>query len=69
MTDGKLGDVRAVHVSPIERIARWWTSASNEERFRLLQASCKGEPDAPPLKTVQIAIYLAEVEAGEVAQG
>jgi hypothetical protein len=65
----QLGNVRAVRVSPIERIARWWTSASNEERFRLLQAACQGEKDAPPLRTLQLAIYLAEVEAGEVAQG
>jgi hypothetical protein len=62
-------NVRAVYVSPVERIARWWTSASNEERFALLRASCQGEKDAPPLRTVQLAIYLAEVEAGEVAQG
>lgn len=69
MSNGKFCDVRAVHVSPLERIARWWTSATNEERFALLRASIHKEPNAPPLKTLQIAIYLAEVAAGEVAEG
>lgn len=67
--DGQLVDVRARLSTPIERIARWWTSASNEERFKLLQKSCQGEADAPPLKVVQLAIYLAEIEAGEVSEG
>jgi hypothetical protein len=53
----------------LERIARWWTSASKEERFRLLKLSIEGEADAPPLKEVQLAIVLAETEAGEVSEG
>lgn len=51
----------------VEQLARWWTSAPQEARFGLLrQATTEGKP---PLQTLQIAIYLAEVEAGEVDQG
>lgn len=53
----------------IERIARWWTSASQAERFEVLRKSINGDREAPTLKALQIAIYLSEVEAGEVAQG
>lgn len=53
----------------VERMARWWTSASSEERYALLRASCKGDPEAPKLDALQIAIYLAEAEAGQVSEG
>lgn len=50
-------------------MARWWTSASHEEKFALLKASCEGRPEAPNLSQLQIAIYLAEAEAGQVSEG
>lgn len=53
----------------VDALARWWTSASQEARFALLKRTCEGDPSAPPLRTLQIAIYLAEAEAGEVAEG
>lgn len=55
--------------SPVEQLARWWTSATQAERFWLVNRAIKGDPEAPSLATLQIAIYLAEVEAGEVAEG
>ena len=65
----KHGLVKRLDAFELERLARWWTSASQEARFRLLKRSIEGEAEAPPLKTVQLAIYLAECEAGEVGQG
>ena len=53
----------------IERIARWWTSASQEERFAFLSRVIAGEEKAPTLGQIQVAIYLAEAEAGEIDQG
>lgn len=53
----------------VAELARWWTDASSEARFALLERSIKGEAKAPPLNALQIAIYLAEVEAGEVGEG
>jgi len=55
---------------PVEQLARWWDSASQEERFRLLKLSLEKNPpkDAPSLQTLQLAIYLAESEAGEIDQ-
>jgi hypothetical protein len=53
----------------IEHVARWWTQAAKEERFRLLQRLCgqktpqKGDPTLAELK---LAIVLAEAEAGEI---
>jgi hypothetical protein len=57
------------HVGALEHLARWWTSAAKEERFALLRATIHGDENAPPLETLQIAIYLAEVEAGEISEG
>lgn len=56
---------------PVEQLARWWHAASQEERFRLLKLSLEKNPpkDAPTLQTLQLAIYLAESEAGEIDQG
>lgn len=51
----------------VERLARWWTSASQEERFRLLKTSV--QENSPPLATLRYAIILAESEAGEVGEG
>lgn len=54
----------------VELLARWWTSASNEERFRLLKLSLEGKAkDAPSLAEVRLAIILAETEAGEIGEG
>lgn len=53
----------------LTRIAQWWTQATNEARFQALQKAIHGDPQAPPLQTLQLAIILAEVEAGEVGEG
>jgi len=52
----------------VEQLARWWTAASNEEKFRALKASTEGHEGAPPLDALRYAIYLAEAEAGQVAE-
>lgn len=51
----------------VERLARWWTSASEKARYEVLKASINA--DAPPLETLRLAIILAETEAGQVAEG
>jgi len=51
----------------LDALARWWTQASNEARFALLTQATK--ENRPPLQALHLAIYLAEVEAGEVDQG
>jgi hypothetical protein len=56
-------------VPSVERLARWWTSANQEARFALLRAAIHGEKEAPSVGQLQVAIYLAEAEAGEVDQG
>lgn len=48
-------------------LARWWTSATQEERFRLLKTAC--QENTPPLGELRTAIILAETEAGEVGEG
>ena len=56
----------------VEQLARWWTSATKEERFALLKRTIEAKTqtrDAPTLGEVRLAIYLAEVEAGEVSEG
>lgn len=53
----------------LERLAQWWTQAPQVERFELVRKSIHGDPEAPPLGTLHLAIYLAEAEAGEVDQG
>lgn len=60
-------DDRLARDAEVERLARWWTQASEEARYEALRASINGE--APPLEALRIAIYLAEVEAGQVAEG
>lgn len=52
----------------VEQLAQWWAQASKEERWLLLKRTIEGPPskEIPPLKTLHIAIYLAEVDAGEV---
>lgn len=57
------------HVAALERLCQWWTQAPKEERFQCVKRSIEGDENAPPLKTLQVAIYLAECEAGEIDQG
>lgn len=56
----------------VEQLARYWTEATQEARFALLQrivgqkAPEKGDPS---LRELQLAIVLAETEAGEITEG
>lgn len=52
----------------IEQLAQWWTQASPEERWLLLQRTIEGPPSRqiPPLKTLHLAIYLAEAAHEEI---
>lgn len=51
----------------VERLARWWTSASQEEKFNTLKASI--HENTPPLETLRLAIIAAEIEAGQISEG
>lgn len=64
----RLESVRTSHprAASIESLARWWSSASKESRFALLKRTIEGDPQAPGLREVRLAIYLAEAEAGEI---
>lgn len=53
----------------VERIAQWWSSATQEARYALLERAFRGEAQAPPLEEVRLAALLAEAEAGEISQG
>lgn len=55
------------NVASLERLCQWWTQAPQNERFQLVKRSIEGDKDAPPLRVVQLAIYLAEVELGLVS--
>jgi hypothetical protein len=63
-----LGD-RLGREHDVRRLAQWWTQATDESRFRLLQrvqqqvTPLKGDP---PLDTLRLAILIAEAEAGQV---
>jgi len=62
--------VDGVRVSAaIESLARWWTQAPQEERFRLWRAAIEGEKGAPQLDQLRLASFLAEAQAGEIAEG
>lgn len=61
--DGSVGN------ASFRRLVRWWQAAAQEERFRLLKASLEGHSEAPPLETVRLAAFCAEIEAGEIAEG
>lgn len=54
-------------VASLERLCRWWTAAGQAERFQLVKRSIEGDEEAPPLKVLHLAIYLAEVANGEVS--
>jgi hypothetical protein len=60
-------DERARVSAPVEQLARWWTSASTEQRFEAWQKAC--QENRPPLATLRIAAILAEAQAGEVEEG
>jgi hypothetical protein len=69
MSDGQQLHERADVPAAIERLARWWTSATQAERFALYEKAIHGEAHAPSLRQIGLAIYLAETEAGETRQG
>lgn len=54
-------------VASLERLCQWWTQAAQAERFQLVKRSIEGDENAPPLKVVQLAIYLAETASGDVS--
>lgn len=56
---------RAPTPTALDQLARWWTAATQEARFELYTKAIKGDREAPTLRTLQIAIYLAEAEGGE----
>lgn len=60
---------RPANAHAVEALARWWSQASQEERFALVRAAIHGEAQAPPLRELQLAIFLAEEARGEVTQG
>jgi hypothetical protein len=62
--DGRLAEHRAV-----DELARWWSQATEEARFRTLKASCEAQEGAPPLARLRLAIYLWEAESGQVEEG
>lgn len=64
-TDGEQLHVRA----ELEWLARWWTSATQAQRFEALEASINGEAQAAPLETLRLAAFLSEATNGEVEEG
>lgn len=55
-------------MASLRRLCQWWTQASKAERFECVRRAIHGDPEAPPLKVLQLAIYLAEVESGDVKE-
>jgi len=53
----------------IEQLARWWHAASQEARFQKIREAIHGDPQAPSLKALKLAIILAEIEDGQVEEG
>jgi hypothetical protein len=53
----------------LETIARWWTQATQAQRYECYGRAVHGDEEVPPLETLQLAIYLAEIESGEVGEG
>lgn len=50
----------------VDEIARWWSQAPNEARFRLLERVTKEAPKVPTLEELTLGIVAAETEAGEL---
>lgn len=53
----------------IDALARYWKSASKEARFALLRDTFHAPKTPHALRELQLAIYLAEAEAGEIGEG
>lgn len=51
------------------RLTRWWSTATSGERFEAVKASIRGDSEAPPLKTLHLAIIAAELEASAHGEG
>jgi len=51
------------------RLARWWATATKAQRLEAVKASIRGDAQAPPLKTLHLAIIAAELEAEAARQG
>lgn len=60
-------DLRRPPAADVEYLARWWSSATQAQRFALYEQAAR--EDKPPLAQVRLAAILAEFEAGEVDQG
>lgn len=61
-------DVRMAHAR-VDALARWWNAATQEARFQKLREAINGDPQAPTLRELKVAIILSEIEAGEVEEG
>lgn len=53
----------------IESLARWYTSASEEARYKAWEKAIHGDPQAPSLFELRAATILSETEAGKVSEG
>lgn len=60
-------DDRVARDAEIERLARWWTSASEKARYAALESAI--HTNSPDLEKLRLAIIVAETEAGQVAEG
>jgi len=49
-------------------LAKWWRSTSQAQRLEALKASIRGDENAPSLKTLHLAIILAEIEEAACAE-
>ncbi len=53
----------------IERLAQWWTQATQEARFDALRRSFNGDPSAPTFQELQLALLIAEAAQGAIGEG
>ncbi len=60
MKHGQLVHVGGTPAASIERLAKWWAAATQAERFAIVKAAIEGQSEAPPLKDLHLAQYLAE---------
>lgn len=60
-------DDRSPHLA-FARLTRWWAQATSGEKFEAVKASIRGDDQAPPLKTLHLAIIAAELAAAEEAR-
>lgn len=66
VNDGRSVSRSVGAVAHVERLAKWWANATQAERFRIFGRAIAGDKEVPPLETLQLACYLAEVANGEV---